>query len=119
VSVNEASGAPPAGARAGETIGIEVVFALPDRQCLQALAVPRGTTAAGAVRLSTLPAQFPDHDLGAAPLGVFGHRVDPGFELAPGDRVEIYRPLSADPKTVRRQLAASGRTMGRRRPLPR
>jgi hypothetical protein len=55
--------------------------------------------------------------LAAAPLvlGVFGRSVAHDRTLRDGDRVEVYRPLTADPKEVRRSLAAQGRSMGRRR----
>jgi putative ubiquitin-RnfH superfamily antitoxin RatB of RatAB toxin-antitoxin module len=50
-----------------------------------------------------------------APLGIYGRRIARDHVLGPGDRVEIYRSLTADPKDVRRRLAAQGRTMGGRR----
>jgi putative ubiquitin-RnfH superfamily antitoxin RatB of RatAB toxin-antitoxin module len=53
-----------------------------------------------------------EEGLAERPLGVFGKRVKPGHVLGEGDRVEIYRPLKADPKIVRRELAAMGKTMG-------
>lgn len=94
-------------------IRVEVVYALPDRQRLLALAVPRDCTARQAVELSGLRQEFPEIDPDANPLGIFGRRCAPDQALRDGDRVEIYRPLKADPKEVRRELAARGRTMGR------
>lgn len=93
---------------------VEVVFALAHRQEVVALTVPPGCTAAEAVARSGLAEAFPEHGVTNAPLGVFGHRVPPDFVLADGDRVEIYRPLTADPKTSRRRRAAEGRTMSGR-----
>jgi putative ubiquitin-RnfH superfamily antitoxin RatB of RatAB toxin-antitoxin module len=91
-------------------IAIEVVYAERDRQTLLALHVPPGTTAARAVELSGIRERHPGIPADAA-LGVYG-RVVPGHHvLAAGDRVELYRPLPADPKETRRQLAREGRTM--------
>lgn len=95
------------------TIRVEVVYALPDRQRLQALTVPRGSTAREAVERSGLRQEFPEIDPDDNPIGIFGRRCPPDQVLRDGDRVEIYRPLKADPKEVRRELAARGRTMGR------
>jgi len=96
-----------------EFIRIEVAYATPDEQSILSLEVPSGTTADEAVRLSGIEEQFPEIDLGRNRLGVFGKLVKTGHSLAAGDRVEIYRPLTADPKVVRRELAALGKTMGK------
>lgn len=95
------------------TIRVEVAYALPDRQRLVALDVPRGCTAAEAVKRSGLMAEFPEIAPEQSALGIFSRRCAADRELREGDRVEIYRPLKADPKEVRRELAARGRTMGR------
>lgn len=94
-------------------ISVEVVYALPDRQRLLSLRVPSGCTAREAVDRSGIREEFPEIDPDRQPLGVFGRRCPPDRELREGDRVEIYRPLKADPKEVRRELAARGKTMGR------
>lgn len=96
------------------TIRCEVVFATPAKQILLELQVDAGTTAAEAVRLSGIAAEFPDEDFSAPDLGIFSRPVKPGHVLEDGDRVEIYRPLEADPKEVRRALAALGQTIGDR-----
>ncbi len=96
---------------ADETISIEVVYALPRAQTLLALAVPAGTTAAEAVRRSGVLEKHPEIDLATARLGVFGKHVKADTPLRERDRVEIYRPLVADPKEVRRQRAAEGKAM--------
>lgn len=92
----------------------EVVYATPERQVLLALTVPPGTTALGAVNLSSLGSDFPDADFNAPVLGVFSHRVNNDYVVKEGDRIEVYRALNADPKEVRRQLAAAGLTMSNR-----
>lgn len=94
-------------------IRVEVAYALPDRQRLLSLDVPRGCTAGQAVKRSGILAEFPEIDLGEQPLGIFGRRCSQDQPLRDGDRVEIYRPLKADPKEARRELARQGRTMGR------
>lgn len=94
-------------------IRVEVAYALPDRQRLVTLDVPRGSTAREAVERSGLQREFPEIDPEGNALGIFGRRCPPDQRLRDGDRVEIYRPLKADPKEVRRRLAARGRTMGR------
>ena len=83
---------------------IEVVYARPEEQAVVALSVPAGTTAAEAARRSGLTERFPEIAAGAK-LGVFGKVVAPDTPLAAGDRVEIYRPLVADPKQARRGRA--------------
>ncbi|HEX7048013.1 MAG TPA: RnfH family protein [Gammaproteobacteria bacterium] len=94
-------------------IVVEVAYALPDRQVLIPLTVPAGTTAIEAIRRSGISEQFPGIDLSNGRIGVFGRLCPSERVLEAGDRVEIYRPLVADPKEVRRRLAAEGRTMGR------
>ena len=91
-----------------ESIAVEVVYALPERQKLLCLSVPRGTTAREAVERSGIAGYFPGLDLAAAPLGIFGKALAKPQErvLEDGERVEIYRPLIADPKEVRKQRAA-------------
>jgi putative ubiquitin-RnfH superfamily antitoxin RatB of RatAB toxin-antitoxin module len=96
------------------SLRIEVVWAQRERQTLIALAVPPGTTAGGAVEQSGIRARHPEIP-SQAPIGIHGRVVAASCELADGDRVEIYRPLPADPKETRRRLAREGRTMGRRR----
>jgi hypothetical protein len=95
-----------------DRILVEVVHARPGKQLVLAVELPRGASAGDAVRASGIAAHFPDLDLERAPLGVHGRRVAREHALAPGDRVEIYRPLVADPKEVRRRLAAQGKTLG-------
>ena len=90
------------------SIAIEVVYALADRQRLLRLSVPAGTTVREAALRSGMQAFFPELDLSRAPLGIFGKAVAKPEErvLEEGERVEIYRPLIADPKEVRKQRAA-------------
>ena len=91
-----------------DSIAVEVVYALADRQKLLRLSVPRGTTVREAAERSGIAELFPGLDLAAAPMGIFGKAVARPEErvLEEGERVEIYRPLIADPKEVRKQRAA-------------
>jgi uncharacterized protein len=89
-------------------VEIEVVYAAEDRQVLQVVTVPAGTSLRAAVQASGMAAQFPGVALAECPLGIFGKVVaDPEVRaVQAGDRIEIYRPLLADPKEVRRLRAA-------------
>jgi len=92
---------------------VEVAYALPERQLLLAFTVPQGTTVREAVERSGLAARVAGLDLATAAFGVFGKVVAPDQRVRDGDRVDVLRPLLADPKEVRRQLAAQGKTMGK------
>lgn len=97
-----------------QLINVEVAYALPEQQILLSLEVEEGTTAREAVERSGLLQQFPDVELGGLnKIGVFGKLVKADQVLRPGDRVEVYRPLIADPKEVRRQRAAEGKRTGK------
>ncbi|MGA6099397.1 RnfH family protein [Stutzerimonas marianensis] len=89
-------------------IAIEVAYALADKQKLLQLTVPAGTTVRQAALQSGIDAFFPGLDIAHAPLGIFGKAVPKPDErlVEEGERVEIYRPLIADPKEVRKQRAA-------------
>ena len=90
---------------------IEVAYALPQQQIILPVKVAEGTTAAQAVEASGILQKFPEIDLQQNKLGIFGKLVKPDLVLRERDRVEIYRPLIADPKEVRRQRAAEGKVM--------
>lgn len=89
------------------TVAIEVAYALAERQKILRLHVPRGTTVRQAAVLSAMDSYFPGLDLSNCPLGIFGKAVSQANErvVLAGERVEIYRPLLADPKEVRKQRA--------------
>lgn len=89
-----------------DSIGVEVAYALPDKQAIIALEVASGTTVLEAARQSGVTEQFEGIDLDNARYGIFGKLVAPKQVLREGDRVEIYRPLIADPKEVRKERAA-------------
>lgn len=90
-------------------IAIQVVYALPDHQVAIALSAEAGTTAGEAIRLSRLPERYEEIDMTTARIGIHGRVVDHATVLSDGDRVEVYRPLKADPKQARRRRAARSR----------
>ncbi len=90
---------------------IEVAYALPSQQVILPVKVIEGTTAAEAVEASGIIKKFPEIDLSQNKLGIFGKLIKSDTVLRERDRVEIYRPLIADPKEVRRQRAAEGKAM--------
>ena len=89
-------------------IEIEVVYAAVDRQVLRSFSVNEGATVRAAVFVSGIGSEFPELNLAECPLGIFGKVVaDPDTRvIQEGERIEIYRPLLADPKEVRRLRAA-------------
>ncbi|MHA7815328.1 MAG: RnfH family protein [Pseudohaliea sp.] len=90
----------------GELIPVEVAYALPERQLIVPLEVTAGTTALEAAQQSGIEQEFPGLVIDAGTsLGIFGQAVPPQQALNPGDRVEIYRPLKADPKAARKARA--------------
>jgi len=90
---------------------VEVAYALPKQQVVLPVKVAEGTTAEQAIQFSGILARFPEIDLAENKVGVFGKLGKPDTVLREHDRVEIYRPLIADPKEVRRQRAAEGKAM--------
>jgi len=94
---------------AADSINVEVAYALPEKQVILPVNVDAGTTIGGAIVQSGLMLEFPDLDIEHAEVGIFGKVMPMTTELSEGDRVEIYRPLIADPKEVRRQRAAEGK----------
>lgn len=97
-----------------ETIRVEVVFALPDRQKLVTVQLPAGATVARAIAESGLAEDFRQPDLSTFPVAIWGVRASPQQSLRDKDRVEILRPLAIDPRDARRQLASKGQTMADR-----
>lgn len=95
-----------------DLITVEVAYALPHKQKIIALLVEPGTTALDAVMRSRITEHFPDLDITTAKMGIFGQSLGTkGLESADkhvlheGDRVEIYRALTSDPKDARRKRA--------------
>ena len=92
-------------------IKVEVLYALPHEQTLLHVGVPQGTTLADAVKISGILEKHPEIDLATNKTGIFGKLSKSDTVLREKDRVEIYRPLIADPKEVRKRLAEEGKVM--------
>jgi len=88
------------------TIKVEVAYALPDQQVILDVEVPDDATAQMAIAASGICARFPDIDFEKQKIGIFSRLVALNQRLQPRDRIEIYRPLQADPKAARRERAA-------------
>ncbi len=95
---------------------IEVSYGLPERQAIIAVMADASATIEQVVRLSGIEKQFVEIDLDTLDTGIFGKAQKLDTIPRDGDRIEVYRPLKADPKEVRRRLAAEGKTMGKKRP---
>ena len=100
-------------ASADVSLHVEVCYALPDRQTLIALQLPAGSTVRDALDASGMLARHPEIDLSARNnIGIFGRLVALDAPLADHDRVEIYRPLTVDPKVARQRRVAKIRAAG-------
>ncbi|KPW30617.1 hypothetical protein ALP45_01374 [Pseudomonas coronafaciens pv. atropurpurea] len=93
------------------SIQVEVVYASVQRQVLMTVEVPAGSTVSQALTMCGMDREFPELDLTQCPVGIFGKVVTNPAErlLAAGERIEIYRPLLADPMEIRRLRAAKAR----------
>lgn len=94
-----------------EMLNIEVCYALAAKQEVVRLQLPEGATLGQALEASGLLAKYPDIDLKKNKFGIYAKLSKPDAPLRDHDRVEIYRPLIADPKEVRKQRAAEGKVM--------
>ncbi|MEG3753180.1 RnfH family protein [Psychromonas arctica] len=88
-----------------ELIDIEVVYGLPHKQVLLSLKVPTGTTIEHAIKLSGIVKHFPEIIPSEATVGIFSKPEKLESTVKQGDRIEIYRPLIADPKEMRKLRA--------------
>lgn len=92
-------------------IMVEVAYALPSQQMIIPVKMCEGATAEAAIKDSGILEKFPEIDLNANKVGIFGKLSKLDTVLRDRDRVEIYRPLIADPKAIRKQRAAEGKVM--------
>ena len=90
---------------------VEVAYACVDIQEILQVHIQPGTTAQQAIEQSGILLKFPEIDLTKNKIGIFGKLGKKDALLKAGDRVEIYRPLLADPKEIRRQREAEGKRM--------
>jgi putative ubiquitin-RnfH superfamily antitoxin RatB of RatAB toxin-antitoxin module len=88
-----------------ELIEIEVVYGLPHKQVLLSLKVPKGTSMLNCIKLSGIVKHFPEIIPEEAVIGIFSKLCKLEDVIHQGDRIEIYRPLTADPKEMRKLRA--------------
>jgi putative ubiquitin-RnfH superfamily antitoxin RatB of RatAB toxin-antitoxin module len=88
-----------------DKIHVEVAYALPDKQLILPLELSEGQTAEDAIHASGIAQRFDGIDLNKNKIGIFGKAAKRDYVLNNHDRVEIYRPITCDPKEVRRQRA--------------
>ena len=100
----------------GSAIHVEIAYATIERQCVIPLKVTNGTTAYAAIKLSKIEQEFEEINIDGSPIGIFGSILDgksspnpKEYVLKDNDRVEIYRPLTVDPKKARLKRAASAK----------
>lgn len=86
-------------------IEVEVVYGLPDKQVLLQVAVPIGSTIEECIKLSGIINHFPEIVVSEAKVGIFSRIEKLVTEVKAEDRIEIYRPLIADPKEMRKLRA--------------
>lgn len=96
-----------------ELINIEVAYALPEQQVVIEVQVQKDLTVEEAINVSGVLHSHPEIDLGVNKVGIFGKLVKLSQPIREKDRIEIYRPLIADPKEVRKMRAAQGRKIGK------
>ena len=95
-------------------IEVEVAYARPDEQVILNVKSKSGITVQQAIEQSGILQRYPEIDLSKNKVGVFGKAATLATQLRAGDRVEIYRPLIADPKAQRKKRAAEGKALKKR-----
>ena len=88
-----------------DPITVEVVCATAERQLLRRVILPAGSQVIAAIEQSGILQEMPEVAFDPSHIGIFSRRVAPDDVLHDGDRVEIYRPLTLDPKDARRRRA--------------
>ena len=94
-----------------DELQVEVAYALPEQQVILTVSVPAGTNVEETIKRSGILERFPEIDLSQNKVGVFSKLTKLDALIRNKDRVEIYRPLIADPKEVRRKRAEEGKVM--------
>lgn len=102
-----------AGEAVNDRITVEVAYALPNRQALLTISVSSTATIEQIIQQSGILQQFPQIDLAAQKVGIWSRPVKLDDNVKEGDRIEIYRPLIADPKDLRRRRAEKAKEEGR------
>lgn len=91
--------------KASNMLTVELIYALPNEQNLQVITVTSGTNVKQAIEASGILDKYPEIDLEKTKVGIFSKVTKLDEKLRDGDRIEIYRPLIADPKEMRRLKA--------------
>lgn len=86
-------------------IKVEVAYLTPQKQVVLAVELPEGSTIEAAIQYSGILGEFPEIDLIKQPVGIFSKIRGLSEQVVDGDRIEIYRPLTIDPKEARRKKA--------------
>jgi len=94
-------------------INVEVIYALPKEQITFTISVEQGTTAQQAIEASGILAKYPEIELNKNKLGVYSRLIKLDTVMEDGERIEIYRPLIADPKEMRKRRAVKAKEEGR------
>ncbi len=97
-------------------IRVEIVYAEPNRAVVKTLRLAAGSRISDALRLAALDADFSGVELFGLPVGIFGRVTGTEYALKEGDRIELYRPLAADPKAARRARAQQARKQAKPAP---
>jgi putative ubiquitin-RnfH superfamily antitoxin RatB of RatAB toxin-antitoxin module len=92
---------------------IEVAYALPTKQSLVDVSINEGATVEEVIQASNLLNEYPDIDLSSTKVGIWSRVVKLRDTVKDGDRIEIYRPLIADPKEIRKRRAEKAKEEGR------
>lgn len=95
------------------TMNIDVIYAFPDDAFVRSVELAEGASVEEAIQASGVLDEYPDIDLSKQKVGIFSRTVKLSQPLSIGDRVEIYRPLIADPREVRKRRAAQAKAEGR------
>ncbi len=96
-----------------ELVNVEVVYALPEKQVLLTVKVAPGSTIEQALEQSGVLRRFPELELATIKVGIYSHILPLATPLSGGERIEIYRPLTADPREMRRKRAEKAKDEGR------
>jgi len=94
-------------------LNVEVAYGLPTKQSLVELAVAEGASVEDVIKASNLLTEYPDIDLSTSKVGIWSRVVKLRDSVKDGDRIEIYRPLIADPKEIRKRRAEKAKEEGR------
>ncbi len=96
-----------------DLLNIEVVYALPERQTVLRIRVAPETSVLAAIEQSGIVTKHPEIDLSVNKFGIYSRPVKGSELLQDGDRIEIYSPLIADPKEMRKKRAEKAKEEGR------